>query len=653
MEATTAAGRQRSLPAAIPNFDFQVVSTWLLGFGLVVYLGLKGGGFDPLVSDKVGIVVWWIVLAGLLVGAFPRRRLGASGWGGLVLLTVFLGWTALSLAWTESSGATAAEVARVATYLGVFALALSIRGSRGVRLMVAAVGTGIAVIALIALLSRLHPAWFPHAGQTGMFLHAVKNRLAYPLNYWNAVAALTAMGLPLMLNLATSGKSVPLRSIAAASLPAMALTIYFTISRGGIVVGAIAVLLYLALAGDRVPRLATTAVAGVGAAILIGAASQRDALQEGMINAVARHQGNDMLWMVIVVCLGVGLVQAALSLVLLNDRRPAWSVPNPRVAWAAAGVTVLIVAIAAVGLNGPHRVSHAIDEFKSGKSANGGTERLSSASGEQRYPLWKSAVREFDSEPLHGTGAGTFGLWWARDKRMPSVVQDTHSLYFQTLGELGLVGILLLGGFVILVLWAGGRVTLSAGSRGKPQLAAALASVCAFLLSAAIDWIWQIPVLPVAMLLLAAALTTAGVRSPARRPPRIHLALRLGFALFVVVAIAAIAIPLASSTLIRESQEKAQAADLPGALEAAKSAANVEPDAGLPYLQQALVLEQQGEFEAAVDAARTATENEPTNWRNWLVLSRVQAESGEAKPALHSYREAAKLDPDSSIFGRR
>jgi hypothetical protein len=641
------------VPAVVAGIDFQVVSTWLLGFGLTVYLGLKGGGFDPLVSDKVGIVVWWIVLAGLLVGAFPRRGLGIAGWTGLALMVGFLVWTALSLAWTESSGNTSAEIARVATYLGVFALGLSIRGSRGVRLTVAAIGTGIAFIAMIALLSRLHPAWFPDAVQTGNFLPSTRNRLSYPLNYWNAVAALTAMGIPLVLHMATTGKSIFLRALAAATLPAMALTVYFTLSRGGILAGVVALAVYLGFAGDRVPRFATTILATVGSAILIVGVSQRDALQEGLLNTSAHHQGNEMLWMAIVVCLAVGLIQAALSLALLNDLRPAWSVPSRRVAQASAVATVLVLLVGAIGLNAPHRLSHALGEFKSGEAASGGgAARLTSAAGEQRYELWNSALHEFSSEPVHGTGAGTFELWWARNGDDTQVVRDTHSLYLQTLGELGLVGVVLLGGFVILVVGVGGQVILRSSRQGRPQLAAALAGVSAFLVSAIFDWVWQIPVLPVAMLVLAAALISAGARSRTPRPPRINPILRAAFAVISLAAIIAIAIPLSSSTLIRESQSQAQAAKLPAALEAAQSASNVEPDSGLPYLQQSLILEQAGEYRAAVSRAKLATDHEPTNWKNWLTLSRVQAEAGRARAAVGSYRKAASLNPNSPIFAR-
>ena len=149
--------------------------TWLLGFGLVAYLGLKGGGYDPLVHDQVGIAVWWVLLATVAVGALPRRRLGLLAWTALGLLAAFVAWTALSLTWTESVERTWADLARVGGYLGVFALALFVRDSHGARRMVAAVGAGIACVAIVALLSRLHPAWFPEASQTASSSPAAGN----------------------------------------------------------------------------------------------------------------------------------------------------------------------------------------------------------------------------------------------------------------------------------------------------------------------------------------------------------------------------------------------------------------------------------------------------------------------------------------------
>src|SRR4029450_13499558 len=70
-------------------------------------------------------------------------------------------WTALSLGWTQSAERTATELARAVTYLGVFGLGPPAHGGRRWRALLYGVTTGIAVVTGLAVLSRLHPQWFP------------------------------------------------------------------------------------------------------------------------------------------------------------------------------------------------------------------------------------------------------------------------------------------------------------------------------------------------------------------------------------------------------------------------------------------------------------------------------------------------------------
>ncbi len=649
MEAAQPLTRSAPLEYA-RRVDWSALPAWLLGFGLIVYLGLKGGGYDPLVHDQAGIAVWWIVLAGVLVGALPRQRLTPLAWSALGLLAAFALWTTLSLGWTESAEQTFADLARVATYLGVLLLALLARGPGALRQTIAAMGTGIAVVALVGLLSRLHPAWFPEAADTARILES-HDRLAYPLNYWNGLAALVAIGLPLLLQLAADLRTVALRALAAAAIPALLLTVYFTISRGGIGATAIAVAVYLVFASDRLPKLLMALLAGSGGAILIAAAHQRHDLQEGFLNAAARSQGDEMLWMTIVVCAGVGLVWAGVSLALAHEMRPRWThVPQrPALALTVTGLVALLIALAAV--DAPGRASNAWSDFKQPNSGPGeGHQRLSSVAGESRYQFWGATVRQEETRPLGGTGSGTFELWWSREGEGGETVQDAHSLYMQTLGELGIVGAALLGGFLLAILIGGGTAVVRAGPATRPWLAAALAGCTAFCVTAAFDWMWQIPVIPIALLLLASLLVSAREREPASTGGGFALPLRIGTAAGAVAAIVAIAIPLSSSSLLRQSQADAREGDLTAALATARSAQNAQPDAASPRIQEALLLEAIGDLPAAAVAARAATEREETNWRNWLVLSRLEARQGHADAAVRAYVKAKSLNPRSPLF---
>ncbi|HEX8753247.1 MAG TPA: O-antigen ligase family protein [Solirubrobacterales bacterium] len=651
-------------------FDASFAWSWILGFGLTVYLGMEGGGFDSLISGQVGVLVWWVLLFAVAVGALPRRRPTTIAWTALGILACFVAWTALSLIWTESTEKTLTDFARVATYLGVFGLGLFTRGPRSARHTVSAIGAAIAVLGVVALLSRLHPAWFPSARQTGNFLQTGRERLSYPVNYWNALAALLAIGMPLLLWSATCARTTVARAFAAASLPALVLAAYFTLSRGGIAAAAIGLALFLILTPDRIPKAVTLLFAAVGGGILVAMAGARDALTHGRATDLAHHQGTQVLLATLAVCVVVGLLQAAFSALLERRGRPRWSVVSPRAARtvAIALVAVLVVGVVAVAASG--KASRAWNDFKRPNSGPGhGSTRLNSVAGESRYQFWSSAYREFEHRPLTGTGSGTFQLWWTRDGDYEENIVDAHSLYLQTLGELGLVGLALLAAFIALSLVVGTRAVLRARVESKPVLAAALAGSTAIWLTSIFDWTWKVPVLPVASLLLIAVLVAARSRSREREVEAgaetagfaeeestragLPLPARAGAALAAAAAIVGIAIPLASTSLVRSSQSAARAGNVSAALADARSAQNVEPGAAGPRLQQALVLETAGDYEAAAAAATAAADSESTNWRIWLVLSRIEAERGNSDAAVSDYRRARSLNPTDSLFHRQ
>src|SRR5919204_5079442 len=102
-----------------------VVGAWTIPFAAVLYLGLRGGGYDSVVHDQVGIALWWFVLLGAAVGALSAARLSRAALVALALLGAFTVWTALGMGWASSSERAAVEVARVATYLGALTLALT------------------------------------------------------------------------------------------------------------------------------------------------------------------------------------------------------------------------------------------------------------------------------------------------------------------------------------------------------------------------------------------------------------------------------------------------------------------------------------------------------------------------------------------------
>jgi O-antigen ligase len=628
-----------------------ILASTVLPFALVIYLALEGGGYDVVVRSEVGIALWWIVLLGALVGILPVRPLGRAEQVGLALLLAFALWTALGIFWSQSSERSVEEVSRVLTFLGVLALSLSAQDRETLRRTVRAVGSAIAVVGVLALLSRLEPSWFPDT-KLASFLPSVETRLAYPLNYWNGLAALMAFGIPLVLVLAVESRRLLTQALATAALPVMALTAYYTLSRGGAIEIAVALIVLLALHPRRLELLPTLALGSGGAALAIAAATQRGSLEDNLQNATAARQGDEMLAVILIVCAGVALLRVAFGLAVRHGFWPRLKLSPQAAALLAGGLATVALA---VGLAGglPDRLSNAWDDFKNPQSTTGsGAERFSSASGNGRYQQWQAALDAFSSKPLTGIGAGTYEYWWAEHGDIPGFVRDAHSLYFETLGELGIPGLALLlaalGSFFVV---GAGKWRRAEGYE-RALLAAALAAAAAFATAAAIDWVWEMTVIPVALLLLVAAVlrTSAGGRGQADHETGASIKSRIALAALAVVSLVVIAMPTLAVRDVRQSQADARAGRLDSALDAARSAERFEGFSATASLQRALVLEAQGNLEAAAAAARDATHEESTNWRTWLTLSRIETERGHAEAAVDAYRTARSLNPRSPLF---
>jgi O-antigen ligase len=529
---------------------------------------------------------------------------------------------------------------------------------------VAAVATAIALMAGLALLSRLRPGTFAGAATTSALLPGTSGRLSWPLNYWNALAAMVALGLPLLLAVATSARRISVQAGAAAAIPMTALCGYLTFSRGGAIATAVALLAFMALAPDRIPKLATLLVGAAGSAALIAGAVHRPAVEQGLGGALARHQGSTLIVAVALVCAGVGLAQVGIGLAARHGRLPRPLAVTPARARALLALAAVIAVGVAVAVHVPRRLDHAWHQFQRPEAANlhqNALGRYGALSGNGRYTYWKTALDALPGHSLRGWGPGTYQLVWLPRARNSDYVVNAHSLYIETLSDTGIVGLVLLVAFFVVFVAAAVRRVARSRFEARTQAAAVAAATCAFLTSAAFDWVWQVPVLPVAWLLLvAAALVPGSALHPAGRRPAKSAAraperggawtVRAIVALGAVGCLVAIGVPLATTSEVRASQAAASAHDDAAALADAQTALRIEPGAVSAALQAALVLEQQRRFAAAVDDARAATRDEPANWQAWLLRSRMEAESGHPTLAVAAFERARTLNPQSPIF---
>jgi O-antigen ligase len=650
-------GRRR----AVPSFDRAGAATWLLAALLVVYLALENGGYDPIPRDQVGVLAWWLLLLGVASQALPLPGRTRAGLVALGLLFGFALWTGLSMSWTQSEERTATELARVVTYLGVFALGISLATRRraGARQVLHGVTFALGLVAALAVLSRLHMAWFP-ANELGKVLPGIEieRRLAYPLNYSSAMGALAGMTVPLLLAATASARTLAAQALAAAAIPLAGLTLYLATSGTGAAVAIVAVAAFLALSPDRLPKLITLAAGAGGAALLALAVHSRDALARGLPTPAAEQQGTEVIWIALAVCAGVALAQVALALAIRGLGRPGLlRISRSQALVATAAVIVVAIPFSLVA-GAPHEVSHRWQAFKS-RSGGSAAEPSSPSSilsfhGSGRYQFWESAVEAGESAPWKGIGPGTFEFWWGRHASYNGYVRTAHSLYLENLAELGIPGLLLIGGFVFAVLGIGAARAMRAPPEERLLLAAATAGAAGFAMAAALDWVWQLGALSAAFMLLAAvAVSGCSLPDPTRRRRRSRRKNqnRLKRAAAVAACIAALLViwfPLRGATGLQQSQVDAAHGDLSAALQRARAAADAQSYAASPLLQEALILERQGRLRPAASAAAEATRKEGAEWSTWFILARIEAERGRIGPALRAFDRAHRADP---LFG--
>ena len=444
----------------------------------------------------------------------------------------------------------------------------------------------------------------------------------------------------------------------------MALTLWLTSSSLSLPAAAIALLVFLILAPDRLPKLATLAFAAAGSAILFAAAEQREALDRGLATPAALHEGDELRTFLLIVCVGVALAQAGLGLAVRYGERPRWlRIPRE---WAIVGSITVVGAIVVVGLTLglAGEVSDKWGEFKQqgGNSTPGGSRasQILDVSSSGRYQFWESAVDAAKTDPLLGIGPGTFEFWWSRKGVYAGFIRDAHSLYLETLAELGIIGLALVAAFLITVLTIGTARAMRAPPELRLGIAAAVAGCAAFAATAAVDWTWELGVLPVALAMLAAVAVAGGsdAKRSRRRYSDSHPAIAfvrrnsasIAIVVLAVAAITAIALPLASTMAVAESRADSQAGSLTKALDEARDAAAIQPYAATPRVQEALILERLGELDAAVKSARAATQKEATNWRTWLIRSRLEARTGDTRASVAAYRQARLLNPGSGAL---
>ncbi len=636
MADTFAIGSRGTLAISRARVDrVATVALMLLPGALVAYAGFSAGGFFPGTQATVAIVVTWILLVRILLAHEPFAGIGRTtaialaGLGAFALLTLASG----ARSGAPSRALVAFELAWL--YLLVLLLFGSIPASLDrLRWLVRGLALGIAAVCGAALFTRLLPDVWHTAAQVA------NQRLSYPVTYWNALGLLAALGALCCLHLSGDADEPPLsRVLGAAAMPPLLATLFFTFSRGAIAAGAAGLLVWALLARPR--ALLSGALAALpAAALLLSAyhANLLDTLDPTTRAAVA--QGHHVARVALACVIGAAIVRAAL-IPLLDPQLPLTArLPRRRVVVGGAVAVVVLIAIPL----GAHFAAHEWRGFTSSQGMAGSQDlrqRLTDPSNDGRLPLWHVASAGFRSAPLLGHGAGTFQLAWAAQRTTPNFVVNAHSLYLQTLDELGLLGLAALAVALLAILVG---LALRARGAARPLYGLLFALMVMWVLHAGVDWDWEMPTVTIGLLAAAGlGLSPAAGEIPLWRPGQNTILL---LAACCLLALVLPALTVASQSNLVRARNALFASNCPAASSAALSSIrwlDVRPE---PYEILGLCDLENGRPHLAATAMSEAVAFDPSSWEPRYMLAIAQAAAGiDPRPAAALALRLNPLEP--------
>ena len=606
--------------------------------GLWIYLCFASGAFFP---GAVGVGV--LLLTGTLALRLAAVRQPLVGVGRLfavaiAAMTAVAVWTLISSAWSHSPARAVLEFDRSVLYL----LALVAGGlliSTPARLVVAlrfAFGA-LVVLCACALTTRVAPdVW-----HTSPKIAA--DRLSYPLTYWNGLGLVAVLATLLGVHFASSAREpLAMRLLGAASVPITATTLFFTFSRGPMAAGLLALVVYVLAARPRSFGLAAL-TAGPAAAIALVVAYGADRLATfDPTGPRADAQGHRVALAVVLCALGAAAARAVLAPL---DARLGRIRVSSRSRWALAisALAAIVVVALAVGL--PARVSREYRGFVKGSNVGQTGDfrtRLGDPGNNGRLSHWRVALDGFRAAPLHGQGAGTYELEWAQRRDASNTVLDAHSLYMETLDELGVVGMLLLAIVLLAVVAACVR-----GLRGRNRAlyGALLALAVAWLAHAAVDWDWEMPAVTWWFFVLGGgALASTRTSEVVRAPGAVGRL--VGVAALVALA-ATPALAALSQTRIDSATRAFARGDCTATIDASLAATRWLSPRPEPYLLLGYCDMRLGLPTLAVDQMAAAASRDPRNWRYRYGLAVARARAG--LDPRQAARAAARLNPLSDM----
>ena len=353
----------------------------------------------------------------------------------------FACWDLASTAWAPSAENAVSEFDRSALYLGVYVLVVVTSAPAGLLRWLDGLAPGSLAIGVIALVSRLFPRLVPGAWASPSSCPTSSTRLSFPLGYWNGLAIFVALAFPLLLFWIARPAAVSAGLAAAATLPAIGAVVYLTSSRG-------------APRGARVrrrrlrrraaaplgppsspsPRPGPVALAVRGARLAARCSSTARSGRRRRASEGRRPRSPSSL-----LCLRGPRRRRGRG----RASRRGCSARRGRSAWPSRVFVLVVCPRPRSGTRAARFDTSAgcRDGPAASVQGNAVSDHLLSGSGSGRWQFWTAVAPRVRARPARGGAAPDRSRRGGPGTRpFRYFVKDAHSLFLQTLGELGIVG---------------------------------------------------------------------------------------------------------------------------------------------------------------------------------------------------------------------
>ena len=570
------------------------------------------------------------------------------------LLAAFTAWSYLSVTWSEVPAVAWDGANRTALYLGVFGLfALlpwrTVGGGLWLVLFVVAVAT-VAVVDFVAAVRTAHP-----------LTDFIGGRYTGPVEYPNGSAGLYLMAAwPALVLAAQRMVPWPVRALLAAAAGFLVELALLTESRGAVFATLATSLVFLVLVPTRVRALLTAIL--VALCVLPAGDPILDVYRvvtaHGDAHIALVRAGRAMLWSTLAL-FGVALVAA------FADKRwsPAAAVARPlRRATGAVLILLAAIVIAVVGAKTDPvaRAQHAWHQFTGipkpyGVGLNPNSHFAANPLSGNRYDVWRVAWHQFRRHPVEGAGADNFAVDYLRERRSEEEPTSPFSIELRTLGQTGLIGALLLGGFL-----ASCALVLLRRRRPLAERAVVVAAALVatqWLAHGSVDFFWEIPGLA-APAFAALALMTRVSAAPDGDGRRVTGRARRVSGLPTAAAIVVLAVATAASFLfpwlaaadVRAAESTWHQAPSAAASKLAR-ARSLNPLSDNADVAAGLIASRQKHWAEMRSAFRRALRRNDVNWYSWFELAVVDAYTHRPAAALSELRRVKELNPKEWTVG--